>query len=125
MKKLLQTEELFLFAACLYFYPSLGLSWWWFAAFIFVPDLGMLGYLANPKTGAFVYNLFHHRGIAIVVFFVGMLTASVWTEFAGLILFAHASMDRMLGYGLKHEKGFRFTHLGVVGHDNPKEVTLR
>jgi hypothetical protein len=125
MKKLLQIEELFLFAACLYFYPCLGLSWWWFVAFILLPDVGMLGYLANAKTGAVVYNLFHHRGIALIVFFGGLLTSSVWTEFAGLILFAHASMDRMLGYGLKYAKGFRYTHLGIVGHDNPKEVTLR
>lgn len=32
--------------------------------------------------------------------------------FAGIILFSHASMDRMLGFGLKYEKGFRYTHLG-------------
>jgi hypothetical protein len=36
-------------------------------------------------------------------------------EFEGLILFSHSAMDRMLGYGLKYESGFKFTHLGEIG----------
>ncbi|MCB0470359.1 MAG: DUF4260 family protein, partial [Flavobacteriaceae bacterium] len=30
----------------------------------------------------------------------------------GVILFSHASMDRIFGYGLKYYKGFKYTHLG-------------
>nr|WP_227009131.1 DUF4260 family protein [Christiangramia fulva] len=34
---------------------------------------------------------------------------------AGIILFARSSFDRMPGYGLKYEKGYKFTHLGEIG----------
>lgn len=115
MKKLIQAEELMMFAACLYYFPSFGLSWWWFAALILLPDIAMLGYLVNSRIGAYAYNLFHHRGIAVAVFAAGLFASSLPVQFAGFILFAHASMDRMFGYGLKYEKGFRFTHLGEIG----------
>jgi hypothetical protein len=117
MKKLLQAEELLMFAACLYYYPSFGLSWWWFAGFLLLPDIGMIGYIFNPRLGAITYNLLHHRGLALMIFFAGLLLTSLPLQFAAFILFAHASMDRMFGYGLKYEKGFRFTHLGAIGHD--------
>jgi hypothetical protein len=34
---------------------------------------------------------------------------------AGAILLSHSAMDRMFGYGLKHESGFKNTHLGIIG----------
>lgn len=82
----------------------------------------MIGYLVNPRVGAYSYNLFHHRGIAIMAFGAGVLTALPMLQFAGFILFAHATMDRMLGYGLKYEKGFQFTHLGTIGKNNLGET---
>ena len=36
-------------------------------------------------------------------------------QLAGVIMFSHAAFDRLLGYGLKYEKGFKFTHLGEIG----------
>jgi len=30
-------------------------------------------------------------------------------------MFGHSSMDRMFGYGLKTEEGFKYTHLGMIG----------
>lgn len=114
MKKILRLEELVLFAACLYVWPYFDLSWWLFAALILTPDIGMLGYLAGPRAGAWVYNIFHHRGIALAVAFVGYLTGNLPVLVAGYILFAHATFDRMLGYGLKYEAGFKVTHLGSL-----------
>ena len=32
-----------------------------------------------------------------------------------LIWLAHIGIDRALGYGLKYEAGFGFTHLGRIG----------
>ena len=32
-----------------------------------------------------------------------------------LIWLAHIGFDRALGYGLKHARGFAFTHLGRIG----------
>lgn len=32
-----------------------------------------------------------------------------------MILFAHASLDRVFGYGLKYADGFSHTHMGDIG----------
>lgn len=117
MKRLLQSEEIILFASCLLLYEFYFGSWGWFALFILAPDISMLGYLVNNKVGAFSYNLFHHRGLAAIILTVGILLSIEPASFCGFILFAHATMDRMLGYGFKYEQGFKFTHLGVIGKD--------
>jgi hypothetical protein len=121
MKRIIQLEEALMFAACAYYYPHLGYSWGWFWALILAPDISMLGYLGGPGAGAFCYNLVHHRGVAVTIFFVGFCIVSPATMLIGYILFIHATLDRALGYGLKYEKGFKFTHLGEVGgrHTNP------
>ncbi|PWT99714.1 MAG: DUF4260 domain-containing protein, partial [Bacteroidetes bacterium] len=36
-------------------------------------------------------------------------------QLIGTILWSHSCMDRIFGYGLKYENGFKFTHLGVIG----------
>lgn len=63
-----------------------------------------------------MYNLFYHKGLAILLFFVGRSYLDLpLIELAGIILFSHASLDRIFGYGLKYNKGFKFTHLGEIG----------
>jgi hypothetical protein len=34
-----------------------------------------------------------------------------------MIWLAHIGIDRALGYGLKYEAGFGFTHLGRIGRN--------
>ena len=75
----------------------------------------MLGYLINPSAGAYTYNLFHHRAIAILIAAVGLFIASNLITAIGVLLFAHSSFDRMLGYGLKFRDDFKHTHLGWLG----------
>lgn len=99
----------------IYVLSLLKADWWVYLLLFCGPDISMLGYAAGNKTGAISYNLFHHKGIAIVVFFIGLILQNHWFEFAGLILFGHSCMDRMLGYGLKHFTDFQFTHLGQIG----------
>jgi hypothetical protein len=70
--------------------------------------------LINNKAGAWCYNLFHHKGIAVALIAAGY-TMDNWLLIAGIVLFGHASMDRVAGYGLKYENGFKFTHLGEIG----------
>jgi len=115
MKTTLQLEELGLFLLGIFLFSQQPYAWWWFLALILTPDLSMVGYLFGNKTGAISYNFFHHRGIAVLVYIVGMQYANHTIQLIGIILFAHASMDRMFGYGLKYEKGFKFTHLGEIG----------
>jgi hypothetical protein len=75
----------------------------------------MLGYLLGNKVGAASYNIFHHKGIAVILFAMGCIYNNEELLLAGIILFGHSSMDRMFGYGLKTNEGFKFTHLGVIG----------
>lgn len=115
MKSLLRLEEALLFAGGMYLFSLLPYAWWWFPALILLPDIGMLGYLAGPKAGAWTYNVFHHRGLGFAIGLLGLYLGNPLWGAAGVILFSHTAMDRMLGYGLKYEKGFIFTHQGTIG----------
>lgn len=115
MKILLKLEELVFLAISLWIFHMTGFSWVWFLVLFLAPDLGMIGYLINERLGAWSYNLFHHKGIALTCYGIGMLLESDTMIFCGILVFAHASFDRIFGYGLKYEKGFKFTHLGEIG----------
>lgn len=115
MKNLIQLEEAAMFALSIFLFAELPFAWWWFPVLILAPDIGMIGYAFGNKIGAYSYNLFHHKGIAILIYAVGWWLTNDYTLFSGIILFGHASMDRIFGYGLKYEKGFKFTHLGEIG----------
>lgn len=119
MNKILKLEELAMFLGGIFAFNFLNFDWWWFPVLFFIPDIGMLGYMYGNKTGAAIYNLWHHKGLAIVLGIVGILMDDEILQLTGIILFSHASFDRMLGYGLKYNKGFKFTHLGEIG--NPKD----
>ena len=92
----------------------LGLSWWVWALLFFAPDISMLGYLYNTKTGAVCYNLFHHKGIAIAIAAAGFYFSNDVLTATGILLFAHASFDRIMGYRLKYPDSFKNTHLGSL-----------
>ncbi len=115
MKASLKIEELLMFLLGIYLFNQLDYSWWWFPVLILLPDIGMLGYLLNPKTGAIIYNAFHHKGVAIVFLFMGIYLHIELLQLIGIILFSHASMDRIFGYGLKYFDTFNNTHLGKIG----------
>ena len=115
MKLSLKLEELLMFVLSLYWYANTGHAWWVFAACFFLPDLGMLGYLINPKVGAWTYNLLHHKAIAIAIYLFGTVALEQEIQIVGIILFGHASFDRIVGYGLKYPDSFHHTHLGWIG----------
>lgn len=115
MKRLLAVEELFLFALAIYLFSQLEYAWWLFPALFFAPDVSIVAYAGGPKLGTAVYNIVHHRGLGLLVYLFGVFTGSAWTQLAGLIVFGHASFDRILGYGLKYPDAFKHTHLGWIG----------
>jgi len=115
MQKILKLEELLMFCLGIYMFNGLDYSWWWFLVLILTPDIGMLGYLISQKFGAMSYNMFHHKGVAILLFFAGIFFNSSIVQLIGIILFAHASLDRIFGYGLKYFDNFKHTHLGQIG----------
>lgn len=114
MVKTLKIEELALTALGIYFLTTLNLpiAWWLWPILFLSPDISMLGYTVNTKVGAFCYNLFHHKGLAITIIALGIFLKSDYWLLVGGLLFAHSSFDRMLGYGLKFNDNFKHTHLG-------------
>jgi hypothetical protein len=121
MKNLLKTEELLQLILCVYLSLQLPYPGWLYWALFLTPDIGMLGYLLNTKTGAITYNLFHHKGIAIAFYITGLMLKHETLQFTGLILFGHSAFDRIFGYGLKFSDHFKHTHLGWLNRANEKE----
>lgn len=115
MSFVLKLEEMAVFALCIFLFSKLNFAWWWFPALLFIPDIGMLGYLINPQLGAFTYNVIHHRLLATAIAVYALTYGSDNWKLAAIILFAHISFDRACGYGLKHADSFSNTHLGIIG----------
>lgn len=109
MKNLIRLEE------ALMLKTHLSYDWWLYWVLFLTPDIGMLGYVINTRVGAFTYNLFHHKGLAIALLLAGIYLVNEPLQFIGLLLFGHSSFDRMLGYGLKYSDNFQHTHLGLIG----------
>lgn len=114
MKRLLALEEIGLFGLSLFMFAQLPYGWGLFALFILVPDVFMVGYLVNKRFGALVYNVGHHRGLALFVWGLGYHLGVSWVMLTGVILFSHASLDRMVGYGLKYGDDFKHSHVQEI-----------
>ena len=115
MNELLKLEESGQFLLSIILFSQLHYAWWVFPACILLPDLSMIGYLVNSKIGAWSYNFFHHKLVAIFIFMLGFWLNISLLTLAGVILFGHSAMDRVFGYGLKFNDNFKHTHLGWIG----------
>src|ERR1700689_3821614 len=104
MKTILKSEELGMFLFSIYVFSQLSFAWWWYLALILLPDISMIGYLVSNKAGAACYNIAHHKGIALTIYIAGLYMHYESLQLAGIILFGHSSMDRLMGYGLKYNK---------------------
>lgn len=124
MKTLLKLEELAQLLVCIITMAMHADPWWVYVLLAVGPDIGMVGYLNGPRTGAFTYNLLHHKGVALVLAGAGL--GSAWYTLpigipapmllsTGIILYGHACLDRLLGFGLKYNNSFQHTHLGWIG----------
>jgi hypothetical protein len=100
-----------LIAACI-IYAQLGASWGRFAALFLAPDLFMLGYLANVRVGATLYNLVHTYAAPFILFLVAYFAHMPGLFAICTIWVAHIGFDRLLGYGLKYPTAFKDTHIG-------------
>ena len=116
----IKIEEAAITAVAVYFLTkyNLGLSVWLWVLLFFSPDLSMLGYLVNSRVGALTYNFFHHRGIALVLVAIGFFMHIDMLMTGGILLVAHSSFDRMLGYGLKFSDDFKHTSAGWIGKED-------
>ncbi len=121
VKILLRLEGLTLFAGMVLLYTVSGGSWWIFALLFLAPDLSFIAYLADPKTGAVVYNAAHSYLLPAALMTTGFALPQPLTLSIAMIWLAHIGIDRALGYGLKYSSGFGFTHLGRIGRTRPCE----
>ena len=112
---LLRIEGAALFGLSLYLYRSTGAGWGWFLLLFLWPDIAMLGYLANVKLGAGLYNLTHFVAFPAALAGVSLITHRSGLLSVALIWIAHIEFDRALGYGLKYPTFFKDTHLQRVG----------
>ncbi len=117
VKILLRLEGLTLFASMVGLYAVGGGSWWLFAALFLLPDLSFAAYLAGREAGAFVYNAAHSYLAPVALMTTGFAAADSLVLSIAMIWLAHIGIDRALGYGLKYEAGFSFTHLGRIGRN--------
>jgi hypothetical protein len=108
---LLRIEEASLLAAVVLLYSHLHFSWLLFAVLFLAPDLFMLGYLANPRIGAALYNLGHAVFIPLVLLLIAIATHRQLLLAIAIIWLSHIAFDRLLGYGLKYPAHFKDTHL--------------
>jgi hypothetical protein len=113
-KYLLRIEEAALLAASVALYGHMHFSWLLFGVLFLAPDLFMLGYLANARLGAALYNLGHVVFVPLGVFALGYGLGRRGLMAVGIIWFSHIAFDRLLGYGLKYPSGFKDTHLQRV-----------
>jgi hypothetical protein len=114
-RMLLRIEGACIFAIALVLYARLGETWWLFAILFLAPDLSFLAYLAGARVGAIAYNLVHTITGPILLGLAGLFLPYAPATAVALIWLAHCGIDRALGYGLKYEAGFGFTHLGRIG----------
>src|SRR5216684_3670211 len=120
LRTLLRLEGLTLFTGMTLLYAVWGGSWWIYAIVFLAPDLSFVAYLADPRTGAIIYNAAHSYMAPMTLMVTGLALASPLVLSIAMIWLAHIGIDRALGYGLKYNAGFGFTHLGRIGKDAVK-----
>ncbi|MEX2486604.1 MAG: DUF4260 family protein, partial [Nitriliruptoraceae bacterium] len=90
------------------------LSWWWFVGLFLVPDVGLLGFLADNMIGSRAYNTTHTLLGPLVLTGVALSVESEVTLALAAIWLFHCGIDRAFGYGLKYPAGPKETHLQVI-----------
>ena len=112
---LLKLEALAVLAASLAAFAYLGVSWWWFAALILVPDLSAIGYVGGRRLGAWCYDLVHTYVGPAILGVVGFVMHEPMVMAVAAVWFSHIGFDRLIGYGLKFAGSPKDTHMSRAG----------
>jgi len=111
-KRWLRLDGLVLFIASIVLFNTTQQRWWLYPALLFVPDIFMIGYMANAKLGAFLYNFGHSYFAPSLLILLSWRNHCDIVLAVGVIWFGHIGFDRLFGYGLKYDSNFKDTHLG-------------
>ena len=74
----------------------------------------MFGYLINSKIRAFIYTIFHHKGLAMLIYLSGINLSHDVVKQVENILFSHAALYRVFGFGLKYASSPKDTQLASL-----------
>jgi hypothetical protein len=118
---LLRLEALLVLLAALICYSGLHGSWLLFVVLFLVPDLSLLGYLAegNGRFAAALYNLVHCYGVPVAMALIEWKLRSLFFERFAVIWIAHIALDRLVGFGLKYAQAPQPTHMQSVRFYRP------
>ena len=78
-------------------YGWLGGPWLLVIPLLLLPDVSVIGYLRDPRVGAFTYNLVHNWAFGLGLLAVGLASGSAPIEILGTVAIAHTGMDRAVG----------------------------
>lgn len=115
-RPLLQLEGAAVLIVSLIFYHWSHGSWLQFALLFLLPDLAMLGFVANIRVGAITYNAVHTYVGPLALAGYSFLSNRPAIVSLSLIWIAHIGFDRMIGFGLKYPTRFNDTHLNPDRH---------
>jgi hypothetical protein len=115
-RTILRSEGAVLLVAALLAFAATDQHWWLVPALLFVPDVFMAGYARSSRVGARLYNLAHSYPLPALVGALALWQDALLLQAVAVLWFAHIGLDRLLGYGLKHDDSFTHTHLGMIGH---------
>lgn len=109
----LRIEGLAVLAGALAVYFWLGGPVWLLLVLALAPDLSMAAYAAGPRLGSLGYNVVHTYLLPLGLAGLGLWFDAVLALQVAAVWAAHIGADRLAGYGLKYETGFKATHLGA------------
>ena len=109
----LRVEGLAVLGIALTSYFTLDGPIWLLVILALAPDLSMIGYLAGPRLGSLSYNIAHTYTLPIALGSLGFWADIRMALLVALIWVGHIGLDRLVGYGLKFESGFKNTHLST------------
>jgi hypothetical protein len=112
-RNFLRVEGLAVLAISLAGYFTLGGSVWLLLILALAPDLSMIGYLVGPRVGSLSYNVVHTYTLPLALGSLGFWADIRLALLIALIWAGHIGADRLVGYGLKFESGFKNTHLST------------
>lgn len=91
-------------------------GWGLFVMLFLLPDVSMIGYFANARIGALLYNAIHTYIGPFLLGTYAIATDHRTALLLALIWVAHIGLDRALGAGLKYPSEFKDTHLSTRRH---------
>lgn len=86
---------------------------WLLVILALAPDLSMVGYLTGPRLGSLSYNIAHTYTLPLALGSLGFWADIRMALLVALIWAGHIGADRLVGYGLKFQSGFKNTHLSI------------